>query len=78
MRKKSLFTKILSIMVLLAAFSPVSSWAQEPYAVLSDNNTVLTFYYDNNKDSRGGVGIRTYTIEDLYYSEEVVLDEDLQ
>ena len=23
--------------------------AQEPYAALSDNNAVLTFYYDNQK-----------------------------
>ena len=27
----------------------------EAYAVLSDNNTVLTFYYDTEKESRGGV-----------------------
>ena len=26
----------------------------EPYAVLSNDNTVLTFYYDNKKESRGG------------------------
>ena len=29
----------------------------EPYAVLSDNNTVLTFYYDDQKDARGGMGV---------------------
>ena len=29
----------------------------EPYAVLSDDNTVLTFYYDNKKESRGGIDI---------------------
>ena len=26
----------------------------EPYTVLSDNNTILTFYYDNQMESRGG------------------------
>ena len=31
--------------------------AKTPYAVLSDDNTVLTFYYDENKDSRGGMGV---------------------
>lgn len=31
--------------------------ALTPYAVLSDDNTVLTFYYDENKDSRGGMGV---------------------
>ena len=29
----------------------------EPYAVLSDNNTVLTFYYDGQKAARGGIEI---------------------
>lgn len=29
----------------------------EPYAVLSDNNTVLTFYYDDQKTARGGLSV---------------------
>lgn len=29
----------------------------EPYAVLSDNNTVLTFYYDDQKAARGGMSV---------------------
>ncbi|MBQ2673763.1 MAG: BspA family leucine-rich repeat surface protein [Prevotella sp.] len=29
----------------------------EPYAVLSDNNTLLTFYYDNQKTARGGMSV---------------------
>ena len=29
----------------------------EPYAVLSEDNTVLTFYYDNEKDARGGMDV---------------------
>lgn len=29
----------------------------EPYAVLSQNNTVLTFYYDENKGQRNGMGV---------------------
>ena len=35
----------------------------EPYAVLSDNNTVLTFYYDENKTSRGGMEIFPFMYE---------------
>ena len=31
--------------------------AQEPYAVLSDDNTVLTFYYDTQKAERGGMSV---------------------
>ena len=33
----------------------------EPYAVLSDNNTVLTFYYDNQKSVRGGMDIGPFS-----------------
>lgn len=30
---------------------------REPYAVLSDYNTILTFYYDNQKEMRGGMSV---------------------
>ena len=30
---------------------------KEPYAVLSEENTVLTFYYDENKESMGGMSV---------------------
>ena len=33
----------------------------EPYAVLSNNNTVLTFYYDGKKESRGGLSVGPFT-----------------
>ena len=36
---------------------PNTTWAQEPYAVLSDDHTVLTFYYDDQKDSRNGMDV---------------------
>lgn len=29
----------------------------EPYAVLSEENTILTFYYDDQKDTRGGMSV---------------------
>ena len=38
---------------------PEPSEGPEPYAVLSDNNTVLTFYYDDQKSARGGMEIYT-------------------
>ena len=34
--------------------------AQEPYAVLSEDHTTLTFYYDNNKQERGGLNVANY------------------
>ena len=33
----------------------------EPYAVLSDNNTVLTFYYDKKKEERSGMGVGPFS-----------------
>ena len=34
---------------------------KEPYAVLSDNNTVLTFYYDDQKAARNGMDVGPFT-----------------
>ena len=44
-------------MLLLLAGGMQSGYAQEPYTVLSEENTKLTFYYDSQKESRGGVSI---------------------
>ena len=38
--------------------------AQEPYAVLSDYNTTLTFYYDNNKEAKGGMDVGPFVFVD--------------
>ena len=35
----------------------------EPYAVLSDNNTVLTFYYDDQKAARNGMSVGPFTYD---------------
>ena len=39
----------------------------EPYAVLSDNNTVLTFYYDTEKEQRNGMSVGPFNgeVEDV-------------
>ena len=42
----------------------------EPYAVLSDNNTVLTFYYDNQKSARGGMSVGPFTTTDERWAGE--------
>jgi len=54
--------RLLSLLlVTIAVLMPAKLWAAdgepEPYAVLSDNNTVLTFYYDDQKEARGGMDI---------------------
>lgn len=36
----------------------------EPYAVLSDSNTVLTFYYDDQKAVRGGMSVGPFESRD--------------
>ena len=33
----------------------------EPYAVLSEDNTVLTFYYDEQKEARGGMSVGPFS-----------------
>lgn len=53
--KKILFT----IVILLAALLPQRIMAQEPYAVLE--GTTLTFYYDDQKSTRGGMGVGPFT-----------------
>ncbi len=60
----------------------IISITEEPYAVLSDDNTVLTFYYDDQKVVRGGMNVgpfinsnqrgwkmRSYTIEHVVFDE---------
>ncbi len=34
---------------------------KEPYAVLSEGNTVLTFYYDGKKDANGGMSVGPFS-----------------
>lgn len=58
---------LLLVTMLMAVIMPMKLWAAdgnpEPYAVLSDNNTKLTFFYDDQKDLRGGMGVGPF--EDL-------------
>ena len=58
---KSLF-KLLFVLMLVGTVQTAN--AQEPYAVLSENNTVLTFYYDGDKVSKNGYGIGPFELND--------------
>lgn len=51
--RRILFSLLMAILV------PVAAGAQEkePYAVLSDENTVLMFYYDDQKAARNGMDV---------------------
>ena len=54
---------LLTILWLLAILMPSVSWAQEPYAVMSSysSSMTLTFYYDDQKTARNGVGVGPFT-----------------
>ena len=54
---------LLSIAVGFIAIMPMKTHAQEAYAALSDDNTTLTFYYDNKKGSRNGMDIGPFDNE---------------
>ena len=58
MNKSLLSTILMALTIIL----PTKSWAQEPYAVLSDNNTVLTFYYDDQKAARNGMSVGPFEV----------------
>ena len=53
---KKLFTFILLLLGVVQ-----STYAKEPYAVLSADNKKLTFYYDNNKAVRGGMDVGPFS-----------------
>ena len=54
--KKFLFSMICTLLPILAS-AQVQNEELTPYAVLSDDHTVLTFFYDNDKESKGGMGM---------------------
>ena len=56
--KKHIFMRLITLVVLLS--STLQAAAQEPYAVLSQGNKVLTFYYDNMKETRGGLSVGSF------------------
>ena len=49
---KRLLLTILALVAMTAGVQTV--WAAEPYAVYTSDNTTLTFYYDNLRESRTG------------------------
>ena len=45
----------------------VVSMGPQPYAVLSDNNTILTFYYDTKKNIRKGMSVGPIAYDEVNY-----------
>ena len=64
--KKRLLSLILLVLAMmlpttLLAQATVGDETLEPYAVLSENNTVLTFYYDGQKAARNGLDVGPFS-----------------
>ena len=49
--------KLLFTIIALFAFALFALAEEKPYAALSDNNTVLTFYYDDQMETRNGMSV---------------------
>ena len=61
--KKFIFSMICTLLPIFAS-AQVQNEELTPYAVLSENNTILTFFYDNDKESQGGMDIGPFTSAD--------------
>ena len=70
---KHIFTILLSIILL--GTSPVCALAQEVYAIVSPNDTTLTYYYDKKKASRQGTAYEFDKRVDEY-DKSIRVDED--
>ena len=57
-----LFLLMLLPLVASADVSALQNEENEPYAVLSADNTVLTFYYDDQKTARNGMGVGPFSM----------------
>ena len=55
----------------MAVLVPMAAGAQvkEPYAVLSNGNSVLTFYYDDQKAARHGMDVGPFSGEPSWYAQ---------
>lgn len=59
MKQNRLFKTLFVLVIMILGSTRML--AQEPYAVLSDNNTVLTFYYDDQKAARNGMDVGPFS-----------------
>ena len=56
-------TKRFYIFMLLVLSWLGAAAENEPYAALSNNNKTLTFYYDEYKNSRGGMDLGSFNLD---------------
>ena len=55
---------LYAIIACITSAMPMNVKAAEAYAALSNDNTTLTFYYDNEKSSRNGMDIGPFAGKD--------------
>ena len=67
-----LFLSMLLPLVASADVCALQNEEKEPYAVLSEDNTVLTFYYDDQKAARNGMDVGPF----YGYSDTEDYDDD--
>ena len=61
MKQNRRFKTLFMLIVMLFTSIVMQAQNAEPYAALSENNTVLTFYYDNQKEQRNGMGVGPFS-----------------
>ena len=68
--------KTVQIRDLTDAIRRLANAQDEPYAVLSEGNTVLTFYYDKKKAERNGMGIGPFSVRFDDERQQAVVNSD--
>ena len=48
------------LLLMLALLASITTWAQEAYTVLTEDDSTLTFFYDDQRSSRTGT---TYSLD---------------
>ena len=72
--KQNYLIKTMLVLIATVLFC-TKMQAQEPYAVLSDDNTVLTFYYDDQKAARNGISVNRGWMDWSPVIKSVVFDD---
>lgn len=60
LKQKTMMKKLFTFLLLLIG-TVEDIYAQEPYAALNADNLTQTFYYDDNKDAKGGMNVGLFT-----------------
>ena len=65
MKQTNLFSYFLLMIAMFLCATNVYAQDKEPYAVLSEDRTVLTFYYNDQKEACNGMSVGPFTDSDV-------------